>query len=256
MLIVDNKKLEAILACIAEGTIFVGADRTIEFVNDRAETMLNLPEDLVGKDVFACHPRSMNQTLSEVFDRFRSGSDEVIRISLEVDDSNLDFSATGVHSEGAYLGVLLTIKDMTEAVSREQELISLASQLRAAQEELSTPVVQIWDQVLALPLIGSIDSKRAQTITEVMLERIVATQSEIIILDITGVHSVDTNVTSHLLKIVSASRLLGAECVITGIGPDIAQTMIHLGVDLDELTTMVDMQEGLRYAIDRLDTGK
>ncbi len=110
--------------------------------------------------------------------------------------------------------------------------------------------------MLALPLIGSIDSKRAQTITEVMLERVVATQSEIIILDITGVHSVDTNVTSHLLKIVSASRMLGAECVITGIGPDIAQTMIHLGVDLDDLTTMVDMQEGLRYAIDRLDAGK
>lgn len=256
VIIVDKEKLEAILACIAEGTIFVGAGHTIEFVNNRAETMLNLPEDIVGKDVFACHPESLSQTLNEALDRFRSGSDDVVEMSLAIGDSNLDFSATGVHSEGTYLGILLTIKDVTEAVSRERELTALTGQLRAAQEELSTPVVQIWDQVLALPLIGSIDSKRAQTITEVMLERIVATQSEIIILDITGVHSVDTNVTSHLLKIASASRLLGAECVITGIGPDIAQTMIHLGVDLDELTTMVDMQEGLRYAIDRLDTGK
>ncbi len=256
MIIVDKKKLEAILACIAEGTIFVGADHTIEFVNDRAETMLNLPKDLVGKDVFACHPGSLSQPLTEALDQFRSGSDDVVNMLLEVGDSNLDFSATGVHSEGMYLGALLTIKDVTEAVSREQELTALTGQLRAAQEELSTPVVQIWDQVLALPLIGSIDSKRAQTITEVMLERIVATQSEIIILDITGVHSVDTNVTSHLLKIVSASRLLGAECVITGIGPDVAQTMIHLGVDLDELTTMVDMQEGLKYAMGRLKGSK
>ncbi len=252
MITVDKKKLEAILACIAEGTIFVGADHTIEFVNDRAEAMLNLPKDLVGKDVFACHPESLSQNLIDVLDQFRSGSDEIVKMSLASGGSNLDFSATGVQSSGEYLGALLTIKDVTEAVSREQELTSLAGQLRAAQEELSTPVVQIWDQVLALPLIGSIDSKRAQTITEVMLERIVATQSEIIILDITGVHSVDTNVTSHLLKIVSASRLLGAECVITGIGPDIAQTMIHLGVDLDELTTMVDMQEGLKYAMGRL----
>jgi anti-anti-sigma regulatory factor len=252
VIIVDKGKLEAILACIAEGTIFVGADHIIEFVNDRAEIMLNLPKDLVGKDIFACHPGSLSQPLTETLDQFRSGSDDVIRISLAVGDSNLDFSATGVHSEGVYLGALLTIKDVTKAVSREQELTSLASQLRAAQDELSTPVVQIWDRVLALPLIGSIDSKRAQTITEVMLERIVATQSEIIILDITGVHSVDTHVTSHLLKIVSASRLLGAECVITGIGPDIAQTMIHLGVDLNELTTMVDMQEGLKYAMGRL----
>lgn len=252
----DKEKLEAILTCIAEGTIFVGVDNIIEFVNDRAETMLNLPKDLVGKEVLACHPGSLSQTLNEVLDQFRSGSDDVVKMSLAVGDSNLDFLATGVHSEGVYLGALLTIQDVTEVVSREEELTSLASQLRAAQDELSTPVVQIWDQVLALPLIGSIDSKRAQTITEVMLERIVATQSEIIILDITGVRSVDTNVTSHLLKIVSASRLLGAECVITGIGPDIAQTMVHLGVDLDELTTMVDMQEGLRYAIDRLDAGK
>lgn len=256
MIVLDNNKLEAILACIAEGTIFVGVDHTIEFVNDRAEAMLNLPKDLVGKNVFACHPESLSQNLIDVLDQFRSGSEDVVKMSLEVGDSNLDFSATGVHSEGVYLGALLTIKDVTEAVTREEELTSLAGQLRAAQDELSTPVVQIWDQVLALPLIGSIDSKRAQTITEVMLERVVATQSEIIILDITGVHSVDTNVTSHLLKIVSASRMLGAECVITGIGPDIAQTMIHLGVDLDDLTTMVDMQEGLRYAIDRLDAGK
>ncbi len=248
----DKAKLEAILACIAEGTIFVGEDHIIEFVNDRAETMLNLPKDLVGKDVFACHPESLNQTLTEALDQIRSGSDEVIKMTLVVGDRNLDFSATGVYLGGEYLGVLMTIKDVTEAVSREEELTSLAGQLRAAQDELSTPVVQIWDQVLALPLIGSIDSKRAQTVTEVLLERIVATQSEVVILDITGVHSVDTNVTSHLLKIVSASRLLGAECVITGIGPNIAQTMIHLGVDLDELTTMADMQEGLRYAIDRL----
>ncbi|HDJ37737.1 MAG TPA: STAS domain-containing protein, partial [Methanosarcinales archaeon] len=115
-----------------------------------------------------------------------------------------------------------------------------------------TPVVQLWDQVLALPLIGSIDSRRAQTVTEVLLERIVETQSEVVILDITGVRSVDTHVTSNLLNIVSASRLLGAECVLTGINPDVAQTMIHLGTELGDITTMADMQEGLKYAMKRL----
>ena len=256
MIIVDKKKLEAILACIADGVILVNPGGKIEFVNERAETLLNLPEDIIGKDILACHPQSQQQDMIEALDRLKSSSAKVVKTTLDVAGRSLDIAVAGVHSNGEYFGALMTIRDITDVLAREQELTVLANQLKAAQEELSTPVVQIWDRVLALPLIGSIDSKRAQTITEILLERIVATQSEFVILDITGVRSVDTNVTSHLLKIVSASRLLGAECIMTGIGPDIAQTIIHLGADIGDLTTMADMQEGLRYAIGRLNDGK
>jgi rsbT co-antagonist protein RsbR len=98
--------------------------------------------------------------------------------------------------------------------------------------ELSTPVVKLWDGILALPLIGTLDSARTQVVMESLLQRIVDTGAEIAIIDITGVPTVDTLVAQHLLKTVAAARLMGADCIISGIRPQIAQTIVHLGVDL------------------------
>ena len=107
--------------------------------------------------------------------------------------------------------------------------------IRRQQEELielSTPVVKLWDGVVALPLIGTLDSARTQVVMENLLERIVETDSAIAIIDITGVPTVDTMVAQHLLKAVTAARLMGADCIISGIRPLIAQTIVHLGLDL------------------------
>ena len=106
--------------------------------------------------------------------------------------------------------------------------------VRQQQEllELSTPVVKLWDGILALPLIGTLDSARTQVVMESLLQRIVETGAEIAIIDITGVPTVDTLVAQHLLKTVAAARLMGADCIISGIRPQIAQTIVHLGVDL------------------------
>ena len=98
--------------------------------------------------------------------------------------------------------------------------------------ELSTPVVELWDGILALPLIGTLDSARTQIVMETLLQKIVETGAGIAIIDITGVPTVDTLVAQHLLKTVAAARLMGAECIISGIRPQIAQTIVHLGVDL------------------------
>jgi rsbT co-antagonist protein RsbR len=127
-----------------------------------------------------------------------------------------------------------------------QDIIS-----RQQQEllELSTPVVKIWDGVLALPLIGTLDSSRTQVVMESLLQQIVATESRVAIIDITGVPTVDTLVAQHLLKTVSAARLMGAECIISGIRPQIAQTMVHLGVGFADVTTKATMAEGLRHAL-------
>ena len=115
---------------------------------------------------------------------------------------------------------------------------------RQAQEllELSTPVVQLWDKILALPLIGTLDSERAQTVMENLLNTIVSSGAEIAIIDITGVPTVDTLVAQHLIKTVSAARLMGADCIISGIRPQIAQTIVHLGLQLDVISkaTMAD----------------
>jgi rsbT co-antagonist protein RsbR len=117
--------------------------------------------------------------------------------------------------------------------------------------ELSTPVVKVWDGIVALPLIGSLDSSRTNIVMESLLQQIVQTGSEIAIIDITGVPTVDTLVAQHLLKTVAAARLMGADCIISGIRPQIAQTMVHLGIDLTTVATKATMAEALRVAIAR-----
>ncbi len=118
--------------------------------------------------------------------------------------------------------------------------------------ELSTPVVTLWPGILALPLIGTLDSARTQVVMESLLNRIVETESEIAIIDITGVPTVDTLVAQHLLKTVAAARLMGADCFISGIRPQIAQTMVHLAIDLKDVTTKATLAAAFGIALQRL----
>jgi rsbT co-antagonist protein RsbR len=117
--------------------------------------------------------------------------------------------------------------------------------------ELSTPVVKLWEGILALPMIGTLDSARTQVVMESLLQKIVETGSEIAIIDITGVPTVDTLVAQHLLKTVTALRLMGAECIISGIRPQIAQTIVHLGVDLQGVVTKANLADALAVALKR-----
>jgi rsbT co-antagonist protein RsbR len=117
--------------------------------------------------------------------------------------------------------------------------------------ELSTPVVTLWDGILALPMIGTLDSGRTQVAMEALLQRIVETGSQIAILDITGVPTVDTLTAQHLLKTVTAARLMGAECIISGIRPQIAQTIVHLGIDLGDVITKATLADAFRIALSR-----
>jgi rsbT co-antagonist protein RsbR len=126
--------------------------------------------------------------------------------------------------------------------------------IRQQQEllELSTPVVALWDGVLALPLIGTLDSARTQVVMENLLQRIVDTGARIAIIDITGVPTVDTLTAQHLLKTVAAARLMGADCIISGIRPQIAQTIVHLGVDLGNVLTKATLADAFSIALQRL----
>ncbi|AQS07039.1 STAS domain-containing protein [Clostridium beijerinckii] len=116
--------------------------------------------------------------------------------------------------------------------------------------ELSTPVIKIWDGILAVPLIGTLDSKRTQLVMEKLLETIVNTSSKVAIVDITGVGTVDTLVANHLIKTAAATKLIGAEIIITGISPVIAQTVVHLGVDLSGIITRAIMEDGIKLAME------
>jgi rsbT co-antagonist protein RsbR len=132
-------------------------------------------------------------------------------------------------------------KSREEVIQRQQEEML----------ELSTPVVKLWEGVLALPMIGTLDSQRTQVVMESLLQRIVDTGSEIAIIDITGVPTVDTLVAQHLLKTVTAIRLMGADAIISGVRPQIAQTIVHLGLDLQGIVTKANLADALALALKR-----
>jgi rsbT co-antagonist protein RsbR len=129
--------------------------------------------------------------------------------------------------------------------------------LRQQQElmELSTPVVQLWKNILAVPLIGTLDSARTQIVMENLLQKIIDTGAAIAIVDITGVPTVDTLVAQHLLKTVAAARLMGADCIISGIRPQIAQTIVHLGVNLEDVVTKATLADAFVVALKRTGAG-
>jgi len=137
----------------------------------------------------------------------------------------------------------------TEAYQKSREDVIQRQQRELL--ELSTPVVQLWENVLALPLIGTLDSGRTQVVMESLLEKIVDTGASIAIIDITGVPTVDTLVAQHLMKTVAAARLMGADCIISGIRPQIAQTIVHLGVDLSQVTTKASLADAFLVALER-----
>jgi rsbT co-antagonist protein RsbR len=136
-----------------------------------------------------------------------------------------------------------------ETFQRTRE--DIISRQQAELLELSTPVVRLWENVLALPLIGTLDSARTQVVMQNLLDAIVQTRSDFAIIDITGVPVVDTLVAQHLLKTVAAARLMGADCLISGIRPQIAQTIIHLGVDLTNVTTKATLADAFEVALRR-----
>jgi rsbT co-antagonist protein RsbR len=155
----------------------------------------------------------------------------------------------------AELGYLASVIDKMALVMVENYIRSREEtirQQRADMMELSTPVIKVWDKILTLPIIGTLDSRRAQLMMEALLQRIVETGSTVAILDITGVRTMDTLVANHLIKTVTAARLMGARCILTGVSPAIAQTMVQLGIDLTQITTRAQMSDGVKLALEMI----
>ena len=168
----------------------------------------------------------------QLFTLLATSADESARIGLIVQVSQI-LDQLGLYTTEVF-------QDSREEIigNQQQELL-----------ELSTPVVSLYEGILALPLIGTLDSERTQVVMENLLQGIVATEASIAIIDITGVPTVDTLVAQHLLKTVAAARLMGAECIISGIRPQIAQTIVHLGVDLGGVSTKATLADAFRLAL-------
>jgi rsbT co-antagonist protein RsbR len=170
-----------------------------------------------------------------LFKRFREMISDPKELADEMRSTTVVLDQLGLFTTEAHQ------KTREEIISRQQQELL----------ELSTPVVRLWENVLALPLIGTLDSARTQVVMQNLLQAIVDTRSDIAIIDITGVPTVDTLVAQHLLKTVAAARLMGADCIISGIRPQIAQTIIHLGVDLSEVITKATMADAFQVAMQR-----
>lgn len=165
-----------------------------------------------------------------------------LRKAYEEDPKALTESMWGVSTMLDKLG-LVTIE--AYQLGREQVIERQQQELL----DLSTPVIKLWEGIVAVPLIGTLDSERTQVVMESLLEAIVEHEAVVAIIDITGVPTVDTLVAQHLLKTVAAARLMGAECIISGIRPQIAQTIVHLGVELGDVVTKSNLADALRVAL-------
>lgn len=170
-----------------------------------------------------------------LFDKVRTSTKDVKEVFSDLWNLTQLLDGLGLYTTDVYQ------KQREEVIHRQQQELL----------ELSTPVVQLYENILALPLIGTLDSARTQIVMESLLERIVETGAMIAIIDITGVPTVDTLVAQHLLKTVAAARLMGADCIISGIRPQIAQTIVHLGVNLSEVITKATLADAFMVALRR-----
>jgi len=205
-----------------------GAMRDVLSEVSRSRVQLGFTPTQVATFVFSVKSPIFNRLRRELGNEPEVLADETLRTSLLIDE----------------LGLYTT-----EIFQRSREEI-----IRLQQQEmleLSTPVIKLWEGILALPLIGTLDSARTQIVMETLLQKIVETGSSVAIIDITGVPTVDTLVAQHLIKTVTAARLMGADCIISGIRPQIAQTIVHLGVGLGDVTTKASLADAFLIALTR-----
>ncbi|MBX0330124.1 PAS domain-containing protein [Oscillochloris sp. ZM17-4] len=218
------------------------------------------PSDMIGDDDF-------HMGWAEQADAYRADDRHVLntrqgRPNYEERQSRPDGEAwlrtskiPLIDADGALVGVLGTYEDITEHRAAEQARIEYQERLIAAQQdslrELSTPLIPLAENVVAMPLVGTIDTRRAAQIMETLLEGIAALQADIALLDVSGVRVIDTQVADAILRAARAAKLLGAQVVLTGMSAEIAQTVVHLGADMSGIITLATLREGMQYAASR-----
>jgi PAS domain S-box-containing protein len=232
--------------------VTIGPDGKITDVNAATEQVTGRSRtELIGTDFcdYFTEPEKARAGYQQVF---RDGQVQDYALNLRHRDGHVRsvlYNASLYRDEaGQVIGVFAAARDITER-KRAEELI--AQQTREILE-IATPVVQVWDGVVAVPLIGSLDSERTQQLTERLLEHTMETGSSVALVDITGVPAIDTRTAQHLIETVSAVRLLGAQVILTGIRPAIAQTLVHLGINLSDVITRASLAAGLRVAMEML----
>jgi len=240
---------------------------TVVAFNDAHGAMWGIKrEGWIGRFNMVTDPQLAAQGTGALFDQVMRGQ-VVVRPPHPFDSSDaglLDISSNRRWVEATYYPLrgdggevthlVAMLRDVTQEVAQVEAIAAAQAEIasqRAVIETLSSPVVQVWQGILTMPLVGTIDSRRASTITENLLRAITDRRADCVILDITGVPIVDTQIAQHLISTAYACRLLGCDVALVGIGVELAQTLVQLGVDLSALVTLADLQAGVAWAFAR-----
>jgi PAS domain S-box-containing protein len=242
----------SLLEASLDPLVTISAEGKITDVNEASVQVSGVPrERLIGTDFsnYFTEPEKAREGYRRVFSEgfVRDYPLAIRHTSGRVTDVLYNASVYK-DEQGKVVGVFAAARDITERKRAEERIQQQSKDIM----ELSTPVMQVWQGVVAAPLIGSLDSQRTQQFMERLLNRIVETNSPVALVDIMGVPTVDTQTAQHLIETISAVRLLGAQVVLTGVRPAIAQTLVHLGVDLTGIITRSSMAAGLQVALDIL----
>lgn len=246
-----------------DGFVLAGMDQRIIYANRALKAMTGYGEELVGRrivDLVVGDVDGQMQAMAEALKTSGAWQGETAHRHKDGEIFPVQLAILLIRDEaGTPQGTAGIVRNLAAQRRAESERAALQEQVIASQQaalrELSTPLIPLTDAVVVMPLVGAIDSRRAQQIMETLLEGIATHQAEVVLLDISGVRVVDTQVADALLRAAHAVRLLGAQVVLTGISAEIAQTIVHLGADMQQLVTRANLQAGLRYALARHATG-
>lgn len=258
--------LRGILEATPEGVAYIEVSGEVSFYNQRLLELWQIPEDVLRHGSLA----DMNAVLAdrmtdprvmiELIERVRTTGQKEGRVALELKDGGaLECTVREVVVDGKPAGRIWLFRDITEQRRAARALAESEANLRSIVEEqqrlistiqeIGTPVLPIYNQVLVLPLVGHLDGTRSTHLMDALLQAIQRYQAMVVIIDITGVSVVDTSVANSLIESTRAAELLGAQCVLVGISSAVARTIVHLGLDLTSVVTKRDLQAGVAYAL-------
>ncbi len=264
----DEGFLFEIVNAVPSGIFVTDLEHNILIINKAAAEMVGLTPgqcfDRKCYEIFNTAMCGTDQCTCKVAIKNKRVNQGQTRLHVDKGDIAIDYASRPLRNhEGKIIGCVEHFIDISERVAQEELILKQQQELLQKREEdirhlqeeileLSTPVVEVWEGVLALPLIGTLDSHRARSAMEILLDAIERTRSPFVIIDITGVPTVDTEVANHLLQTVDAVRLMGSEAILTGVSTHIALTMAHLGVELGTIKVRSRMADALHLAITKL----